>query len=194
MYAEIQRVLMLPTSCMHYKLPLWPFILRFLSYGLMGFPGSSAGKESACNSRDPGLIPGLGRSPGEGIGYPLQYSVACLITHLIKNLPAMWETWVRSLGSVDPLEKGRLPTPIFWPGELHGLYGVTESQKQLSLSLTVLSSMDDLGQDPLIHEDIAKQWFLFSTSPEFNSWNPSMNKNILSNLYSYMKYASHKQR
>ena len=133
MYAEIQRVLMLPTSCMHYKLPiwpfilhyklpLWPFILRFLSYGLMGFPGSSAGKESACNSRDPGLIPGLGRSAGEGIGYPLQYSVACLVTHLIKNLPAMWETWVRSLGSVDPLEKGRLPTPIFWPGELHGLY------------------------------------------------------------------------
>ena len=43
------------------------------------FPGSSAGKESACNARDPGLIPGLGRSPGEGIGYPLQYSWASLV-------------------------------------------------------------------------------------------------------------------
>ena len=40
----------------------------------MGFPGSSAGKESTCNAEDPGLIPGLGKSPGEGIGYPLQYS------------------------------------------------------------------------------------------------------------------------
>ena len=39
-----------------------------------GFPGSSAGKECACNARDPGVIPGLGRSAGEGIGYPLRYS------------------------------------------------------------------------------------------------------------------------
>lgn len=58
------------------------------------------------------------------------------------------------------------------------------SQSETTFTFTmVLSSMDDLGQDPLIHEDIAKQWFLFSTSPEFNSWNTSMNKNILSNLY-----------
>ena len=120
MYAEIERVLMLPTSCMHYTSPL-TYHLMVLSYGLMGFSGSSAGKESACNSRDPGLIPVLGRSAGERIGYPLQYSVPCQVAHLIKNSPAMCETWVRSLGSVDPLEKGRLPTPIFWPGELHGL-------------------------------------------------------------------------
>ena len=40
----------------------------------MGFPDGSAGKESACNAGDLGLIPGLGRSPGEGKGYPLQYS------------------------------------------------------------------------------------------------------------------------
>ena len=44
-----------------------------------GFPGSSAGKESACNARDPGLIPGSGRSAGEGIDYPLQYSWATLV-------------------------------------------------------------------------------------------------------------------
>ena len=45
----------------------------------MGFPDSSVGKESACNAWDLGLIPGLGRSPGEGIGYPLQYSWASLV-------------------------------------------------------------------------------------------------------------------
>ena len=64
-------------------------------------------KESACNAGDPGLIPGLGRSPGEGIGYPLQYSWASLVAQLVKNPPAMWETWVRPLGWEDPLEKGK---------------------------------------------------------------------------------------
>ena len=49
----------------------------------------------------------LGRSPGEGIGYPLQYSWASLVAQLVKNLPAMWETWVCSLGWEDPLEKGK---------------------------------------------------------------------------------------
>ena len=62
----------------------------------LGFPGSSAGKESACNAGDPGLIPGSGRSPGEGMGYPLQYSWASLVTQLVKSLPAMQETWVQS--------------------------------------------------------------------------------------------------
>ena len=52
------------------------------------------------------MIPGLGRSTGEGIGYPLQYSWASLVTLLVKNLPATWETWVQSLGWEDPLEKG----------------------------------------------------------------------------------------
>ena len=72
-----------------------------------GFPGSLAGKESACNTADPDLIPGLGRSPGEGNGYPLQYSWASLVAQLVKNLPAMQETWIRSLGWEDPLEKGK---------------------------------------------------------------------------------------
>ena len=52
----------------------------------MGFFDSSVGKESACNAGDPGLIPGLGRSPGEGIGYPLQYSWASLVAQLVKCL------------------------------------------------------------------------------------------------------------
>ena len=64
----------------------------------------SAGKESACNAGDPDSIPESGRSSGEGISYPLQYSWASLVVQLVKNLPAMWETQVRSLGWEDPLE------------------------------------------------------------------------------------------
>ena len=59
-----------------------------------GFPANSVGKESTCNAGDPGLIPGLRRSAGEGIGCPLQYSWASLVAQLAKNLPAVWETWV----------------------------------------------------------------------------------------------------
>ena len=77
-----------------------------VSSGIKGFPDSSVGKESACNAGDPGSIPGSGRSPGEGIGYPLQYSWASLVAQLVQNEPAMWETWDRSLGWEDPLEKG----------------------------------------------------------------------------------------
>ena len=90
---------------------------------LLGFPDSSVGKESACNAGDPGWISGSERSPGEGIDYPLQYSWASLVAQLGKNLPTMRETWVWSLGWEDPLEKVKtIPTPIFWPGEFHGLY------------------------------------------------------------------------
>ena len=60
---------------------------------------------SAYNVGDPGSIPGSGRSPGEGIGYPLRYSWASLVAQLVKSPPAMWETWVRSLDQEDPLEK-----------------------------------------------------------------------------------------
>ena len=70
------------------------------------------------------LLPGLGRSAGEGIGYPLQYSWASLVAQLVKNPPLMWETWVRSLAWEYPLKRGKAsqPTPVFWPGELlHGL-------------------------------------------------------------------------
>ena len=71
------------------------------------FPHSSVGKESAYNAGDPGSIPWSGRSPGEGIGYPLEYSWASLVVQLVKKLPAMQETWVQSLGGEDPLEKGK---------------------------------------------------------------------------------------
>ena len=72
----------------------------------LGFPGSSAGKESACNAGDPGSIPWSERSPGEGIGYTLQYSWASLVAQTVKKPPAMQETWVQSLSWEDPLEEG----------------------------------------------------------------------------------------
>ena len=75
-------------------------------HGFLGFPSSSAGKESACNAGDSSMTHGSGRSTGEGIGYPLQYSWSFLVAQLIRNLPAMWETWVPSLGWEDSLKKG----------------------------------------------------------------------------------------
>ena len=75
-----------------------------LSYLYIVFPHSSVGKESAWNVGDPSSIPGSGRSPGEGIGYTLQCSWASIVTQLVKNPPAIQETWVQSLGWEDPLE------------------------------------------------------------------------------------------
>ena len=71
----------------------------------MGLPSSSAGKESACNAGDLSLISVSGRSPGEGTGYPLQISCAFLVAQMVKNLPAMQETWLQSQGWEDPLEE-----------------------------------------------------------------------------------------
>ena len=71
-----------------------------------GFPESSAGKEFAWNAGDPGSIPGSGRSSGERTGHPLQDSWAFLVTQMVKNLPAIRERSVQSLGLEDPLEKG----------------------------------------------------------------------------------------
>ena len=71
-----------------------------------GLPGGSAGKESTCNEGDPGSIPGSRSYLREGISYPLRYSWAFLVAQMVKNLPAVWETWVRSLGWKDPLEEG----------------------------------------------------------------------------------------
>ena len=70
------------------------------------FPDSSISKKSTHNAEDPVWIRGWGRFAREGIGYPLQYSWASLVAQLVKNLPAIWETWVQSLGWEDPLKKG----------------------------------------------------------------------------------------
>ena len=93
------------------------YMLDFITF--WGLHDSSVGKESACNAGEPGLIPGSGRSTGEGIGYPLQYSWASLVAQLVKNPLAMWETWIQSLDWEDPLEKKMRPTPVFLPGEFH---------------------------------------------------------------------------
>ena len=106
----------------------------------VGFPGSSAGKEFACNAGDPGSIPRSGRSPGEGNGHLFQYSWASLVAQMVKNLPAMQETWARSLGWEDLLEKEmatyssilawRIPMDRgAWRATVHG---VAESQTQRS--------------------------------------------------------------
>ena len=94
---------------------------------LGGFPGSSAGKESTCNARDSGSIPGLGRSPGEGIGYPVQYSWTSLVAQMVKNLPAMnpgrpgFEPWAGKI----PWRRAWQLTPVFLPGEYHGQRSLT---------------------------------------------------------------------
>ena len=114
-------------------------ILNKIPRASKGFPGSSVGKESTCNAGDPSSIPGSGRSPGERIGYPLQYSWASLVAQLVKNPPAMRETWGRSLGWEDALQKGKATHSVFWPGEFHGLYsprGRKESDATEWLSLS----------------------------------------------------------
>ena len=112
---------------------------------LVGFPGSSASEESTCSAGDLSSIPGSGNSPGEGIGYPLQYSWASLVALLVNNPLAIRETWVDpSVGKI-PWRRERLPTPVFWPREFHGLYIpwgckelVATQRLSLSLSLPVL--------------------------------------------------------
>ena len=101
-----------------------------------GFPDSSVDKESACNAEDPGSILGSGKSAGEGIGYPLQYSWASLVTQLVKNPPWIGKIpWRREW---LPTPVFWPPTPVFWPREFHELYspwGRKESDKTERLSL-----------------------------------------------------------
>ena len=101
----------------HIKLILW------------SFPHSSAGKESTCNG-DPSSIPGSGRFPGEEIGYPLQCSWASLVSQIVKNQPAMWETWIRSPGlGRSPGEGKGYPLQNSMDCIVHG---VAKSQAQWS--------------------------------------------------------------
>ena len=111
----------------------------------MGFSGCSAGKESAYNAVDSGLIPGSGRSAGEGTGCPLQYSWAFLVAQPVKNSPAVaiigFNPWVGKI----PWKMEWLPTSVFRPGESHGQRSLaayspwghkqSDTTEQLSLSL-----------------------------------------------------------
>ena len=102
------------------------------------FPGSSVGKESACNAGDPGSIPGSGSSPGEGMGYPLQYSWASLVAQMVKNPLEMRETWFQSLGQEDSLEEGMatcssiLENPMDRGAWWATVHGVAKSQTRVS--------------------------------------------------------------
>ena len=101
-----------------------------------GFPGSSADKESTYNAGDTSSIPGSGRSPGEGIGYPLQYSRASLVAQTAKNLPAMWKSGFNPWVGKIPWRKAWQPSPVF-PGESPwaeepGFQGISKCQTQLS--------------------------------------------------------------
>ena len=91
-------------------------------------------KESACNAGHRSLIPGSGRSQGEGNSYALQYSWASPVAQMLKNLPAMWETWVQSLFWEDPLEVGILAWRILMDREAWWAtaHGVTKSWTRLS--------------------------------------------------------------
>ena len=121
------------------------YVFKCSYNGYMGFPGSTAGKESTCNTGDPSSIPGSGRSPWEGRGYPLQYSWASLMSQIVKNPPAMWETWVLFLGWEDLLGQGmaahssmenpwRIPMDRgTWQATVHG---IARSQTQLTMHST----------------------------------------------------------
>ena len=98
-------------------------------------------KNLPCSAGDPGSIPWSGRSTGERIGYPLQYSWASLVFQLVKNLPQYgrpgFDPWVGKI----LWRKERLPTPVLWHGDLHGLYGPwghkeLDTTERLSLSLS----------------------------------------------------------
>ena len=105
------------------------------------FPLSSVGKESACNTGDPGSITGSGWSTGEGMGYPLQNSWASLVAQLIENPPTIRETWVRSLGWEDPLEKGKAThsSILAWRIPWNSPWGCKESDTTERLLLSLVS-------------------------------------------------------
>ena len=152
------------------------FVCCFVSLDLVsgGFPDSSVGKESACNTSD---LPGLGRSAREGIGYPLQYSWASLVAQLVKNLPAVWETWFDPWIEKIPWRRERLPTPVFWPGEFHGLYSpwsLKESDRteRLSLLLSVSGASSVAASGWKFWKVLLIFWYLFSN---WRSYSPCGN-------------------
>ena len=131
---------------------------------VLGFPGSSAGKEFAYNTGDPSSIPGSGRFPEEGIGYLLQDSWASLVAQAVKNLPAMRETWVQSLGWEDPIRKGKaihssvLAWRIPWTEEPGGLQpwgckgsDITGTEHRQCLCFNVIPSICPILSAPPRH-------------------------------------------
>ena len=109
----------------------------------MGFPDRTVGKESSCIAGDPISILGSGRSPGEGIGYPLQYSWAFLVAQLVESPPALWKTWVRSIPGLGRSPGDRKGYPLQYSGLENSMdyivHGVAESDTTDGLSLRLVS-------------------------------------------------------
>ena len=149
----------------------------------MGFPGSSAGKESTCSVGDPCLMPELGRSAGEGLGYPLQYSWASLMAQMVKNPPTMQETRVQSLGWEDTLEKGMvthssiLAWRIPWTEEPGGLQFMG-----LQIVRHYLGTRQQLCAKCFVRGKETLKWCLYSSNLQF-SWRQRMQ--IHKHLYIY---------
>ena len=132
-----------------------------LSLSLLYF-GSSAGKESTCNAGDLGSIPGLGRSAGEGIGYPLQYSWASLVAQLVKKIclhcrKPGFNPWVGKIA----WRRKRLPTPVFWPGEFHGLYNDSVTHFHFHQVITKMGLFNYLGYS----RSIPRKDYIFQLGP-----------------------------
>ena len=109
---------------------------------ILSFLSCSVGKEFACNAGDPGSIPGLGRSAGEGIGYPLQDSRASLVAYLLKNPPATQETPVQLLGEEICWRTDRLSTPVFLG------FPCGSAGKESTCNAGDLGSIPGLGRSP----------------------------------------------
>ena len=109
----------LPSMGSHWVRHNWSNLAAAAAETFLGFPCSSDGEESSCSAGDPGSISGSESSPGEGIGYPLQYSWTSLVAQMVKNMPVMQETWVKSLGWVGkiPWRRAWYPTLVFLPRE-----------------------------------------------------------------------------
>ena len=118
-----------------------------------------------CNSEDPGSIPGLGRSAGEGIGYPLQYSWASLVAQMVRNLPAMQETWVWSMGWEDPLEEDMathssiLAWWIPWTEEPGGLQSMGSQRVGHNWATQHEEERRDGGEGSTLRTQTENTWF-----------------------------------
>ena len=137
----------------------------------IGFPDSLVVKESACSAGDPGSIPGSGRSTWEETDYPLQYSWASLVAQLVKNPPAMQETWVQSLGWEDPLEKGKATysSILVWRIPWTSPWGHKESDRTERLSLYLLSKLSKIKTYHFKLRLYCNRFNLYKSSNQSNS-------------------------
>ena len=130
----------------------------------MGFPGGSDGKESTCNAGDPSSIPGSGRSPGDGIGYPLQYSWASLVAQTVKNhlqcRRPQFNSWVGKI----PWRSDKPSTPVFldFPGGSGG--------KESACSVGDLGSIPGLGRSPGKGKGYPLQYSGLENSMDRGAW------------------------